>query len=120
MRISSTFLLLLGLVYAVVAQDAPRTIQDLIGVWDIYMENGKEIIGEFSASSFGKSAALQTRFVLPSMNSEVNGIWVYDAEIKAISVFEVTNTGQFEIIQVILKNPKCSGLKDIPSKNRLC
>jgi hypothetical protein len=100
-------LFLLGLGYFLTAQEGGnvRTIQDLIGTWDIYRVDGKEIIGEFSVSPFGNSSALQTRFVLPSMKSEVNGVWVYDVEIKKISVFEVTNNGAVRNYTGYFKKP---------------
>jgi hypothetical protein len=69
-------------------------LQSLTGTWDVYMPDGKSKVGEFSVTALGKSPGIQTRFTLPAMQSEVYGTWVYDAEIKAITVFEITHTGQ--------------------------
>jgi hypothetical protein len=69
-------------------------LQSLIGTWDVYVTDGKSKVGEFSVTALGKSPAIQTRFILPAMQSEVYGTWVYDAEIKAVEVFEITHTGQ--------------------------
>lgn len=69
-------------------------LQSLIGTWDVYTTDGKSKVGEFSVTALGKSPAVQTRFILPAMQSEVYGTWVYDVEIKAITVFEITHTGQ--------------------------
>jgi hypothetical protein len=77
------------------AQDAGpgAALQKLVGVWDVYLEGNKDIIATFSASPLGKTQALQTRMVLPAMSTEVHGTWVYDSEIKALSLFEVTSNG---------------------------
>jgi hypothetical protein len=79
------------------AQSADTTqqakLQKLIGLWDVYSAEGKEIIGEFLVSPLGKTSAVQTVFKLPAMNMEVNGSWAYDPELHAIVVFEVTSTG---------------------------
>jgi hypothetical protein len=80
------------------AQSAVSTetakLQSLIGIWDVYMTDGKSKVGEFAVTALGKSPAVRTRFTLPAMQSEVYGTWVYDAETKAVTVFEITHTGQ--------------------------
>jgi hypothetical protein len=80
------------------AQTADTTqtarLQRLIGAWDVYSAGGKEIIGEFIVSAFGNTPALQTLFKVTSMNTEVDGVWTYDSQIKSIVLLEVTNTGE--------------------------
>jgi hypothetical protein len=102
------FILLLGSAQQLKAQDDPDTakLKSLIGTWDVYRVDGKETIGEFSAFPFGKSPAIQTRFIIPAMQTEVNGVWVYDAEIKTFSVFEISNTGLVRNYSGTFKKPE--------------
>jgi hypothetical protein len=81
-----------------VAQTADTTqtarLQRLIGTWDVYSAEGKEIIGEFIVSTFGNTPALQTLFKVTAMNMEVDGIWAYDSQIKSVILTEVTKAGE--------------------------
>jgi hypothetical protein len=66
----------------------------LVGTWDVYSAEGKEIIGEFIVSTFGNTPALQTLFKVTAMNTEVDGVWTYDSQIKSIVLLEVTDAGE--------------------------
>jgi hypothetical protein len=81
---------------------------------------GREIESgvNFSVTALGKSPGIQTRFTLPAMQSEVYGTWVYDAEIKAITVFEITHTGQVRTYTANFTKPEVFVVQRIFQKKR--
>jgi len=86
-------MLLLNVSLKAQSENNAAKLSSFVGTWDLYMEGGKDIIGEFTAAPLGKTPALQVRLTMPAMNTEVNGTWAYDNDIKAVIILEVTNTG---------------------------
>jgi hypothetical protein len=86
-------MLLLDVSLKAQSENSASKLSAFAGTWDVYMEDGKDIIGEFVAAPLGKTPALQVRLTMPAMNTEVNGTWAYDNEMQAVIILEVTNTG---------------------------
>src|SRR5688572_28999626 len=86
-------MLLLNVSIKAQSENSASKLSAFMGTWDLYMDAGKDIIGEFTAAPLGKTPALQVRLTMPAMNTEVQGTWAYDNDIKAVTILEVTNTG---------------------------